>query len=74
MINGGFFVLEPAVLDLISDDRCIWEQEPLMALASKNELMAFEHHGFWQPMDTLRDKQYLETLWASGSAPWKLWE
>lgn len=74
MINGGFFILEPGVVDLITDDKCIWEQEPLMTLASKGELMAFEHHGFWQPMDTLRDKQNLENLWAAGAAPWKLWD
>lgn len=74
MINGGFFILEPRVVDLITDDKCIWEQEPLMTLASRGELMAFEHHGFWQPMDTLRDKQHLENLWASGTAPWKLWD
>jgi glucose-1-phosphate cytidylyltransferase len=74
MINGGFFVLSPAVLNLIKDDRTIWEQEPLMTLASDGELMAYEHDGFWQPMDTLRDKHYLEELWASGQAPWKKWD
>ena len=74
MINGGFFVLSPSVLSYLKDDRTIWEQEPLMQLAEKGELMAFEHTGFWQPMDTLRDKHLLEELWASGSAPWKKWD
>lgn len=62
------------MLNLIKDDRTIWEQEPLMTLASDGELMAYEHDGFWQPMDTLRDKHYLEELWASGQAPWKKWD
>ena len=74
MINGGFFVLSPKVIDLISGDSCTWEQEPLMTLAAKGELMAFEHPGFWQPMDTLRDKHYLEELWEKNKAPWKIWE
>lgn len=74
MINGGFFVLSPAVIEYISDDACIWEQYPLNTLADEGELMAFEHHGFWQPMDTLRDKTLLEKLWQSGDAPWKIWE
>lgn len=74
MINGGFFVLKPEVLKYISDDSCVWEQEPLMTLASDEQLMAFEHQGFWQPMDTLRDKHLLEELWMSGKAPWKSWE
>lgn len=74
MINGGFFVLSPKVLDFIDGDRSSWEGAPLMELANKGELMAFEHHGFWQPMDTLRDKNTLESLWASGRAPWKVWE
>ncbi|MBW4330261.1 glucose-1-phosphate cytidylyltransferase [Stakelama sp. CBK3Z-3] len=73
MINGGFFVLSPKVLDYISSDATIWEQEPLRSLATDGELMAFEHHGYWQPMDTLRDKQQLEALWDSGKAPWRLW-
>ena len=73
MINGGFFVLNNSVIDLIDSDQTIWEQEPLMTLANQGELMAFEHEGFWQPMDTLRDKVYLEGLWASGTAPWKIW-
>lgn len=73
LINGGFFVLSPQVLNLIKDDSTIWEQEPLMTLANDGQLMAYEHHGFWQPMDTLRDKQYLEELWTKGKAPWKRW-
>lgn len=74
MINGGFFVLSPKVLNYISNDSSVWEQEPLMSLAADGELMAYEHHGFWQPMDTLRDKHHLEELWQSGNAPWKSWE
>ena len=74
MINGGFFVLKPEVLDLITNDATTWEQEPLMRLAAENQLMAYEHQGFWQPMDTLRDKHLLEELWSSGKAPWKVWE
>ena len=74
MINGGFFVLKPAVIDLIAGDETLWEQEPLNGLATAGELMAYEHHGFWQPMDTLRDKHLLEELWASGKAPWKVWQ
>jgi len=73
-INGGFFVLTPKVLSQIQDDASVWEQEPLMNLAAEGELMAFEHEGFWQPMDTLRDKHLLEELWASGGAPWKKWD
>jgi len=74
MINGGFFVLSPEVLKHIDGDSCTWEQEPLNNLAEENQLMAYEHHGFWQPMDTLRDKVHLEELWDSGKAPWKIWE
>lgn len=74
MINGGFFVLSPEVLEYIDGDNCVWEQQPLNKLAEDNELMAYEHHGFWQPMDTLRDKIHLEELWQSGEAPWKIWE
>ncbi|MCV2401644.1 glucose-1-phosphate cytidylyltransferase [Marinomonas sp. C2222] len=74
MINGGFFVLSPRVLELIDGDDSTWEQEPLMTLAEQGDLMAYEHTGFWQPMDTLRDKHYLEELWQSGKAPWKNWE
>ncbi len=73
MINGGFFVLSPKVLDYLTDDMTVWEQEPLCNLAAEGQLMAFEHHGFWQPMDTLRDKQQLMGLWQSGKAPWKKW-
>ncbi|CAA2107691.1 Glucose-1-phosphate cytidylyltransferase [Methylobacterium bullatum] len=73
MINGGFFVLSPKVIERIADDLTVWEQEPLRGLASDGELMAYEHRGFWQPMDTLRDKHMLEGLWASGKAPWKVW-
>lgn len=72
-INGGFFVLSPDVLDLIDGDESIWESAPLEALASKGELQAYVHHGFWQAMDTLRDKSHLEDLWATGNAPWKKW-
>jgi glucose-1-phosphate cytidylyltransferase len=75
MINGGFFVLSPKVLGYIKGgDAVIWEQQPLMELAADGELMAYEHHGFWQPMDTLRDKQMLEERWMSGKAPWKNWD
>jgi glucose-1-phosphate cytidylyltransferase len=73
MINGGFFVLAPAVLDRITDDTTVWEQEPLKTLACDGELMAFDHHGFWQPMDTLRDRDQLQALWDGGNAPWKFW-
>jgi glucose-1-phosphate cytidylyltransferase len=73
VINAGFFVLSPAVLDTIADDATIWEQEPLRGLAENGQLMAFRHTGFWQPMDTLRDKTHLEQLWDSGQAPWRVW-
>jgi len=73
-INGGFFVLEPQVLDLIEDDQTIWEQEPLQYLASSGQLGAYHHRGFWQPMDTLRDRNNLEKLWTNGNPPWKLWD
>lgn len=72
-INGGFFVLEPSVLQLIEGDQTIWEREPLVALAETGQLMAYSHNGFWQPMDTLREKHLLENLWRSGNAPWKTW-
>lgn len=72
-INGGFFVLEPSVIDRIDDDDAIWEQEPLESLAHDAQLSAYYHRGFWQPMDTLREKNLLEQLWASGKAPWKIW-
>jgi len=73
MINGGFFVLSPKVIDYITDDQTIWERDPLERLAQEGNLAAFPHHGFWQPMDTLRDKVHLEELWQSGKAPWKVW-
>ena len=73
MINGGFFVLSPDVLDYITNDSTKWELEPLERLAQEGNLAAYQHHGFWQPMDTLRDKIYLEELWQSGKAPWKVW-
>lgn len=73
MINGGFFVLSPKVIDLIDNDKTIWEQKPLERLAEAGQLKAYPHEGFWQCMDTLRDKTYLEELWASGKAPWKVW-
>ena len=72
-INGGFFVLSPKVLPYIAEDSSTWEAEPLGQLASEGQLMAFQHEGFWHPMDTLRDKNYLEQLWQSGEAPWKQW-
>lgn len=73
-INGGFFVLSPKCLEQIAGDQTSWEAAPLLQLAESDELRAFEHAGFWQPMDTLRDKTQLENLWASGAAPWKTWE
>ncbi|MCZ4330199.1 glucose-1-phosphate cytidylyltransferase [Castellaniella denitrificans] len=73
LINGGFFVLSPKCLDRIESDQTSWEGEPLMSLARDGQLMAFEHNGFWQPMDTLREKNLLEDLWVSGQAPWKSW-
>jgi len=72
-INGGYFVLEPGVLDLISGDETYWEKSPMETLAQQTELQAYRHHGFWQPMDTMRDKTLLESLWVSGKAPWKVW-
>jgi glucose-1-phosphate cytidylyltransferase len=72
-INGGFFVLSPQVIDYIDEDATIWERSPMERLAYEGQLSAFLHQGFWQPMDTLRDKQHLEELWQSGNAPWKVW-
>jgi len=72
-INGGFFVLEPAVMDYIEGDLTVWESEPLQRLAHAGQLSAYRHAGFWHPMDTLRDREVLESLWRSGSAPWKVW-
>jgi glucose-1-phosphate cytidylyltransferase len=74
MINGGFFVLSPKVIDYIEDDQTTWERGPLEHLANEGQLAAYKHHGFWQPMDTLRDKQHLEGLWQAGKAPWKTWK
>jgi glucose-1-phosphate cytidylyltransferase len=74
LINGGFFVLEPSVLELIDGLDTVWEKQPMESLASTGQLAAWIHRGFWQPMDTLRDKQNLNSLWESGAAPWKLWE
>ncbi|PHS78196.1 MAG: glucose-1-phosphate cytidylyltransferase [Rhodospirillaceae bacterium] len=73
-INGGFFVLNPSVLDRIKGSNTIWEREPLEGLAQENQLSAFQHDGFWQPMDTLREKRLLDDLWATGQAPWKTWD
>jgi glucose-1-phosphate cytidylyltransferase len=73
LINGGFFVLSPKCLDLIEGDQSSWEGEPLIKLSAMGQMMAYEHGGFWQPMDTLRDKNLLEDLWRSGKAPWKVW-
>jgi len=73
-INGGFFVLSPDCLDFIAGDDVSWESTPLAELTRRRELMAYEHDGFWQPMDTLREKVHLEELWTSGKAPWKVWD
>ena len=72
-INGGYFVLNPKVLDLIEDDMTAWEERPLSHLSHTRQLNAFRHSGYWQPMDTLRDKNTLESLWSSGDAPWRVW-
>jgi glucose-1-phosphate cytidylyltransferase len=72
-INGGFFVLHPRVLDYIDDDETVWEREPLERIAREGQLSAFKHEGFWQPLDTLRDKKFLDAHWQAGSAPWKVW-
>jgi glucose-1-phosphate cytidylyltransferase len=72
-INGGFFVLEPAIFDYIDGDATVWEKEPLESLARNGQLSAYRHQGFWQPMDTLRDKNYLEELWQTEQHPWKVW-
>jgi glucose-1-phosphate cytidylyltransferase len=73
-VNGGFFVLEPEVFDLIEDDHTVWEREPLERLAEMEMLSAYKYDGFWQPMDTLRDKKYLDACWKNGKAPWRVWE
>jgi glucose-1-phosphate cytidylyltransferase len=72
-INGGFFVLSPKVIDYIDSDATVWEREPMERLAKEGQFNAYRHDGFWQPMDTLRDKHHLEQLWQSGKAPWKIW-
>ena len=74
MINGGFFVLEPSVIDLIDGDKSTWEDKPLKTLAENNQLSAYYHTGFWQPMDMLKDKNFLESLWNSKKPPWKCWK
>jgi len=74
LINGGFFVLSPTCIDLIDGDETSWEGPPITKLAADGEVMAFDHHGFWQPMDTLREKNYLEDLWNLGKAPWRVWQ
>lgn len=74
MINGGFFVLSPKALEFIKDDKTIWEQYPLETLSTNDQLSVFRHEAFWHPMDTLRDKTYLEELWATGKAPWRSWQ
>jgi glucose-1-phosphate cytidylyltransferase len=72
-INGGFFVLSPKVIDYVKDDETVWEREPMERLAREGQLAAFHHHGFWQAMDTLRDKNQLESMWAGGNPPWRVW-
>jgi glucose-1-phosphate cytidylyltransferase len=72
-VNGGFFVVEPGAFDYIGDDSTVWEREPLERMAEEQQLAAYKHRGFWQPLDTLRDRMYLEELWSSGKAPWKIW-
>jgi glucose-1-phosphate cytidylyltransferase len=73
-VNGGFFVLSTKVIDYISGDKTIWERGPIERLSKEGDLAAYQHGGFWQPMDTLRDKIHLEELWQSGKAPWKVWQ
>ena len=73
-VNGGFFILSPKVIDYIADETTVWEASPMENLAENGELSAYFHHGFWQPMDTLREKKYLEDLWKSGKAPWRTWK
>ena len=73
-INGGFFVLEPSVLDFIGDNNVAWEAEPLQSITKENELLAYKHEGFWQPMDTIAEKKMLEELYLSNKAPWKIWK
>ena len=73
-MNGGYFVLSPKAIDYIDNDMTVWERGPLERLAEEEQLSAFAHRGFWQPMDTMRDKTHLEELWSKGNAPWKTWE
>ena len=73
-MNGGFFVLEPEVLSYVEGDETVWEAEPLKRLAKDGQLSAYRHYGFWKPMDTLRERNELEAMWATGNAPWKIWE
>jgi glucose-1-phosphate cytidylyltransferase len=73
-VNGGFFVCEPQVFNLLEDDSTVWEQAPMRRLVEAGQLRAYRHHGFWQSMDTLRDKKVLEDIWAAGTAPWKVWK
>ena len=73
-VNGGFFVLEPGAIDYIEDDSMVWEREPLQGLAADRQLAAYRHQGFWQPMDTLRDKVVLENLWQGENPPWRIWD
>jgi glucose-1-phosphate cytidylyltransferase len=73
MINAGFFIMSPKVIDLIENDQMPWESTPLQSLAQQKQLSVWKHHGFWQPMDTLREKNHLEDLWLTGKAPWKTW-
>ncbi|MCL4480058.1 MAG: sugar phosphate nucleotidyltransferase, partial [Candidatus Thermoplasmatota archaeon] len=72
-INGGFFVLEPEIIDFISGDDTVWERDPLEKISKNRQLIAYKHKGFWHPMDTLRDKNYLNEIWKTGKAPWKVW-
>ncbi|HCK03167.1 MAG TPA: glucose-1-phosphate cytidylyltransferase, partial [Methylophilaceae bacterium] len=72
-INGGFFILDPSVIDYISSDNVSWEKDPLQKITQNNQLSAYKHHGFWQPMDTIAEKKYLEELYSSNQAPWKIW-
>jgi glucose-1-phosphate cytidylyltransferase len=74
LINGGFFVCEPGVIDLIADDSTVWEAEPLQRLVESGQLSVYHHNGFWQNMDTLRDRNVLEQIWTSGNAPWRIWD
>ncbi|MGV3770039.1 MAG: glucose-1-phosphate cytidylyltransferase, partial [Sphingobium phenoxybenzoativorans] len=74
LINGGFFVCSPKVVETITDDTTVWEEGPLETLVAQGQMSVYQHDGFWQPMDTLRDKNYLEGLWNKKQAPWRVWE